>query len=144
MRRGDRAALRDDDGVADRLGNVREQVLHRLGGLEPCFGRGFAAIVTFDVRRLGDAQHRVVRGVEAGFLETARISRDERQAVAVGEPDERGFGGGLVSVAATAQLEIKPVAEHVLEPRKIAIGGMLLPLRKHPRQATFAARSEAD
>jgi len=49
MRRGYRAAMRNDDGVADRFGNVREQVLHRLGRLEPRLWRGFAAVVAFDV-----------------------------------------------------------------------------------------------
>jgi hypothetical protein len=65
LRRGDRAALGDDGGVGDRLGQVGEQLGHRRGRLEPGFGRRGGGRA-FDIGRLGDAQHGVVRGVEMG------------------------------------------------------------------------------
>src|SRR3546814_5971573 len=57
--RHERATLRDDQRVADRLGQVRKRILHRLGGFQPGFGARYASIFALDIGRLRDAQHRI-------------------------------------------------------------------------------------
>jgi hypothetical protein len=75
--RGEGAALGDDHRVGDALGQIGEQRLHLAGGLHPrASGELLRAIVAGDIGRAGDAQHRVVRLVEALVGEAARVGRD--------------------------------------------------------------------
>ena len=64
FRRRHRAALRDHRGVGERFGQVGEQRLHRGAVLEPGVGRRRRSIDAFDIGRAGNAEHRIVRGVE--------------------------------------------------------------------------------
>src|SRR3546814_9408010 len=52
-----------------------------------------AAIVRFHIGAVGDAEHRVMRGVEIRLGVTDRIGRDQRQVAGIGKVDQRVFGG---------------------------------------------------
>ena len=58
------------------------------------------AVGAFDIGRIGDAQHGVVRGVEAGVGIGGGVGRDQRQVARVGEVDQRVLGRLLDRVAA--------------------------------------------
>ncbi len=114
------AALRDLDRVLERLGQIGEQRRHLGAGLEAVLGRELAALGLGDQLALGDADQRVVRLVVGGGGEERLVGRDQRQAVAVGEIDQRRLGALLGRRAVALQLDIEPVAEQAhqgLEPR---------------------------
>ncbi len=60
---------------------------------------------------LGDAQERVVGLVVLDGREARLVGGDERNALGVGEIDERGLDGALVGEAVALQLDIEAVAE---------------------------------
>ena len=60
---------------------------------------------------LGDAQQRVVGLVVFGGREERLVGGDERNALGVGEVDERRLDGALLRQAVALQLDIEPVAE---------------------------------
>ena len=124
--RGNRAALRHDQRVVDRLGQVGKQLAHRRGGLQPGIGRGPRPIVAGDICRIGNAQHRIVRLAEIGFGKTARIGRDQRQIAVIGEVEQMRLGAGLDIVVAAGDLDVKPVGEQRLQPFGIGPRAIML------------------
>ena len=144
LRRAERAAPGDDGGVVDRLGQVGEQLAHRHRRLDPGLGRGAEPVVALDVARLGDAQHRVVRGVEFGLGISGGVGRDQRQIVRVGEVDQRGLGRLLDRIAAAAELDIEPAREQGLQAFEHGSGGRLLALGGEPCQRALPASGQRD
>ena len=139
-----RAALGDDQGIVDRLGQVGEQLPHRLGGLEPGVGTGADAILALDIGRMGDAQHRVMRVEEVAVREAAGVRRDQRQVALIGEVDQRLFGRLFDHVATAGELDIEAVGEQRLQPVEIGGGPVGLVLVDQPGERALAARGQRD
>ena len=64
-----RSAARRPAVLAIASGRSANSAAIVVGGLHPRLGRGAAAVGAVDIGRIGDAQHRVVRVVEAGLGE---------------------------------------------------------------------------
>ena len=138
------AALGDDQRVGERLGQVGEQFLHHRDRLDPGLGRGARTLGRVDVRRVGDAQHRVVRGVEVAFGEIGRVGRHQRQVARIGEVDQRLFRRFLDRVVAPGDLDVEPVAEQRPQPIGIGAGRVMPRLGQEPRQRTLARTGQRD
>ena len=102
------AALRDDEGVGGRLGQVGEQLLHHRRRLDERLGARARPLRAVEMARMGDAQHRVVRGVHVRIAEIRRVGRDQRQVERVGELDQGVLRRVLDRVAAARQLDVEP------------------------------------
>ncbi|VDC49359.1 hypothetical protein BREV_BREV_03567 [Brevundimonas mediterranea] len=112
------AAPGDVDGVVAGLGQVGEQVAHRLGRLEPVFAGDAAAVFLAGEGAVGDAQQGVVRlGLgRLGVIDV--IGRDQGRLVGVGPFDQTGLGPLFVLQPVTLQLDIEAVAEGGLHRRQ--------------------------
>jgi len=93
---------------------------------------------------LGDAQHGVVRGVEAGIGIRCGVGRDERQVAGVGELDQRILRRLLDRVVAANDLDVEPLREKSFEPLKIGSGLVVLAVGNQPRERALRARGERD
>ena len=144
LRSAHRAALRNDHRVRDRLGKVDEQLAHRRGVLEPCLRRGSLAVVALDVGGLGDAQHRVMSGVEARVRISGRIGGNQRQIPLEGEIDQRVFGSLLDGIVTTDDFDIQPVGKECLQAVEVDLGRVLLAIGKKPGESALRARGECD
>ena len=82
-------ALRHDERVLDRFGQVVEGLLHHVVGLDVTFGVRLGALLRIDMRRTGNAQHRVMRLVHVRLGEIGGIGGDQRQVACIGEIDQR-------------------------------------------------------
>ena len=138
-RRGDGTALRHDQGVRDRLGQIGEQLGHDTGRFHPRMRTAARSVLAVDIGRVGDAQHGVMRVAERRFGETARIGGNERQVASKSEVDQRGFGGAFHRVVTAAQLDIQPVGKQARQALEIRGGARRLLLRQQPRQRALAA-----
>src|SRR3546814_8649250 len=74
-----------------------------------------AAIVRFHIGAVGDAEHRVMRGVEIRLGVTDRVGRDQRQVAGIGKVDQRVFGGRFHRIITAHDLDIEPVREDLLK-----------------------------
>ena len=144
LRSADRAALSDDRRVRDRLGQIDEQLAHRRRVLQPRFGRGGLTIVALDVGGLGDAQHRVMRGMEARVGVSGRIGRDQRQVPLEGKIDQRLFRCLLDRVVAADDLDVQPIREDRLQTVEIDLRLVLLAIGKKPGERALRARGQRD
>ena len=98
----------------------------------------------FDIGRIGDAQHRIVRGVEARVGVSRRVGRDQRQVARISEVDQRLFRGLLDRIVARAtDLDVEPVGKQRLKPVQIGFGLVALPFGEQPRERAFAPRQSA-
>ena len=75
-------------GVGDGLRQVGEQLGHGRAVLQPGLGRGGRPVGGFDIGRIGDAQHGVMRGVEFALEILGGVGGDERQVERISEVDE--------------------------------------------------------
>ena len=69
------AALSDHQRVLHRFGQIVEGLLHHVVGLDVAFGIGPSTLLRIDMRRAGDAQHRVVRLMHMRLGKIGRICR---------------------------------------------------------------------
>ena len=91
--RAEGAAAGDLDGARHRLGQVGEERDHLVLGLEAVLGGQPAArLLLVDVGAVGDAEQRVVGGVQRAGGEVHVVGGDQRQVEVVGEADEAGLG----------------------------------------------------
>lgn len=138
------AQLRDDQRVLDRLGQVGEELLHHLGGLQPRLGTAFGAVVHFHIGRIGDAQHGVVRVAEAAVGEAAGIGRDQRQVAVIGQVDQLLLGRHLDGIVAPRQFDIEAVTIDRLKPVGIGPGPIRLAFGKQAGNAALAPGCQRD
>jgi len=82
--------------------------------------------------------------MEAGVGIGRRVGRDERQVASEGEVDQPLFGRFLDLIAATDDLNVKPIREQRLQPVEIGRGLAVLPVRKQPGERTLPARGQCD
>ncbi len=122
--RAERAALRDLDGGGQCLRQVGKLRRHLRAGLEAVLDGEVAAVRLPQHAPLGDAQQRVVGLVVFDGGEARLVGGDERNALGVGEIDERGFDSALLREAMALQLHIEAVAESG-EQRIDARGGQM-------------------
>ena len=142
--RHDRAALRHDQRVGERFGQVLEQFLHDRRGLDPPFLAGARAIRAIDMGGTGDAEHGIVRIVESPLCKAGGVRANQRQVPRVCEIDERGFGRFLHRIVAPGYLDVEPFGEEFEQPVDIGLGGALLASGKKLRQCAFAGGGKAD
>jgi hypothetical protein len=143
-RRRDGAALRDDERVGDRLGHVLEQLDHPLGGLHPGIRGRADTIAAVNIGGAGDAQHRIMRGVEAGLSEAGGIGGDEGKIARISEVDQRILGALLDIIAASNELDIEPAREDALQPVSIGVSRLLLIVREQAGERALPAGGERD
>ena len=93
--RPERAALGDLDGRGQRLRQVGEQRRHLGAALEVVLGGELPAVGLGDHAALGDADQRVVRLVVLALGEERLVGGDQRNALRVGELDQRRLGRAL-------------------------------------------------
>ncbi len=105
------AAHGDLDAGLGRLGQVGEKLRHFGAGLEPVLGREAAAVGRREERALGDAEQRVMRLVVGAGGEIGLVGRDQRQAVPVGEVDQRRLDRGLGFDPVALELDIEAPVE---------------------------------
>ena len=137
-------ALGEDHRVEDRLGHILEQARHLGGGLKPRLGRGAAAIARINIGGIGDAQHRVVRGMEMRLGEAGGVGRDEREIARISEIDQRCLRRFLDRIAAPCQLDIEPIAEQRLQAIRIAQAMLRLLGAEQPRERAVARAGQCD
>ena len=102
---------RDLDGGGQRLRQIGEQHRHLRARLEAMIGGQVRAVGLGDQPPFGDAEQRVMRLVIVGGGEIGLVGRDQRQALGVGEVDQRRLDAALGLDAVALQLDIEPVAE---------------------------------
>ena len=81
---------------------------------------------------------------KAGIGISSGVGRDQRQAAGVGEVDQGRLRRFLDRVAASRQLDVKPLGEERLKVVDIGFGLGLLTVGKKPRQRPFRSRGECD
>ena len=116
------AADGDLDAGLGRLGQVGEQSRHLGAGLEPVLGREAAPLGGREKRALGDAEQGVMRLVVGGGGEIGLVGRDQRQAAAVGELDQRRLGHFLGFEPVALELHVEAVAENLGEALEATFG----------------------
>ena len=113
--RAERAAPRDLDRVLHRFRQVRKQRDHFRARLETMLDRHLPPLAVGDEPPFGDRQQRVMRLVIAARREIALIGRNQRQVLRVGERHQPPLGIAFAIEAVTLKLDVKPVAEHMLQ-----------------------------
>ncbi len=106
-------ALGDLECRGQRFGNIGEQHRHFGPGLEAMIRRQLVAIGLGDQPAAGDAQQRVMGFIIVGGREIRLIGRHQRQALAIGQIDQRRLGAALAVEAVALQLDIQPVTEQL-------------------------------
>ena len=102
--------------VADKcFRQIGEQGHHLRAALEPVLRRKLAAVAVGDDPAVGDTKQRVVCFIILAFGEERLVGGDQWDAAAVGEFDQRRFGGALGGHAVALQFDIEPVAEQPLQ-----------------------------
>ncbi|CEG07881.1 hypothetical protein BN961_01287 [Afipia felis] len=125
----ERAALRDLNRGRQRLGKIGEQHGHLGAGLEAMVRRQVRALRLRDQPPARDTQKRIVGFVIVGGSEIRLVGRDQRQALAVGNVDQRALNAPFAVEPMTLQFDIEPVAEqayqflHPLERKLRLLGG---------------------
>ena len=137
-RRPERAAPGDLDRVLQRLGKIGEERAHLRLALQAVVARQPAAVLVADEPVCRDSDQGVMRVEIVDAVEERLVRRDQREAELVSELG--AFGLGPVAPAFMAlQLDIKPVAEHRLEPLQPFAGKPSPPCRDRrsdrPRRA---------
>ena len=138
------AALRHDKRIRQRFGQISKQQPHVLGRFHPVVGRTARAIFGFEIGRIGDAQHHVMRFVKTGLGERHRVGRDKRQIKPVREVDQPLFGAAFNRIKPPRQFDIDPAGEKLDQAVCIAVSCVRLPLGKLARDCALAARAEDD
>ena len=110
------AAQRDLDAVVERLLEIGEQGAHFGAGLEAMLRRQAAAVGGADQRAFGDAQQRVLRLVVGGGGEIGLVGGDQRQALRIGELEQRRLDAALALQPVALQLDVEPAVEQRREP----------------------------
>ena len=137
-------ALRHDERVLDRFGQVVEGLFHHVVGLDVTFGVRLGALLRIDMRRAGNAQHRIMRLVHVRLREIGRISGDQRKVARIGEVDQRCLGTFLDRVPAPRKFDVEPFGEQRLQPVERGFGMALLAFRQKPRDRALACPGECD
>ena len=137
-------ALGHDQSVLDRLGQVGEQLLHHLGGLQPRLGTAFGTVVHFDIGRIGDAQHGVMCIAEAAIGKATGVGRDQGQVAIIGQVDQLLLGRHLDRVVATCEFDVQPVAEDRRKPTGIGFRPVRLAFRKQAGDTALATSGQRD
>ena len=79
------------------------------------FGAGAATIVLDDVTSVSNAQKRIVCFVVGPRREITLVRRDDRKMPAVGEFEKLRFDVSFFGETVPLQLDVKPIAEDLLE-----------------------------
>ena len=95
--------------------------------LEAMLDRELAPVALREQAALGDADQRVVRFVVLRGGEIGLVGGDQRQALGVGELDQRRLGGALAGTAVALQFDIEAVAEQLEQRLQARAGEMALP-----------------
>jgi hypothetical protein len=114
------AAQRDFDAVVERLVEIGEQGPHLGAALEAMLGRQAAAVDGADQGAFGDAQQRVLRFVVGGGGEIGLVGGDQRQALRIGEFEQRRLDAALAFQSVALQFDVEPAVEQrreSLQPR---------------------------
>ena len=96
------------------------------------------------MRACGDAQHRVVRGVEVRIAELRGIGRHKRQVTRVRELDQRLLRGVAYRAAAARQFDVEPVGKERLQPVAHRARQLVPPVGKQPSERPFARAAQGD
>ena len=142
--RGEGAALRDYQRVGGRFRKIGEQFLHHPRRFDEGLRAGARAFGGVDMRGIGDAQHRVMRGVHMRFGVIGRVGGDQRQVARIGEFDQRKFGGFFHRVTAPGEFDIQPAGEQPHQPISHFCRLRIAPFRQQPRQRALARAGERD
>ncbi len=110
-----RAPHCDFDRVCERLRQIGEKRSHFVFALEIVLRARPATVVFDDVAPVGDAEQRVVRLVVGPRREIAFVRRHDRQVAIIGELEKLGLHVGFFGKPMPLQLDVKPVAEDLLE-----------------------------
>ena len=138
------AAPRDDQGVVAGLGQIGEHIPH-LRRRPKIMERGQTpAIIVGNDRALRDAQQRIMRLVKRAIREIGVVGGDQRQIVAIGELDERGFAARLVRSIVAHQLDIESARKGHRQLAQQRLGGIPLPFRQQPSERPFGSARETD
>ena len=106
--------------------------------------RQASPVVLRDVAAAGDAQQRVVRLVVVGRGEVDLVGGHDRQRAGVGELEQHRLGLDLVLEAVTLDLDVKPVAENLLERLETLERDLLLPLAQRFADGPVRSAREHD
>ena len=86
------------------------------------------------MRALLDAQQHVVRLVHRGLGKVHVVGADDRQALVIGEIDQRPLDAPLVVLAVALQLEIEPAVEQLLQAIELMLRRRRLPAAQQPAE----------
>ena len=119
--RGECASLRHDQSVFQRFRDIGKQFFHHQRAFHPKMFGWLLALVIFDIGRLRDALHCIMRLVKTGFGKTARVGRHQRDIAVHRKPDEARLRGHLDWIVTTRQFDIKPPVKIVLQQCQIGL-----------------------
>ena len=139
-----RAALRHDQRVGQRLGQILEQPLHLRRRLHPGVGRTGATIGRLDIGAVGDAQHHVMRRVEFRLGKAGRVGSDQRQIAVIGQVEQLRLRLALDRVQPAANLDIEAIGEQRLQPVGIGERSVGLILGEQAGDRSLAAGGQRD
>ena len=111
-------ALRDDERVRDRLGQIGEQFAHFFRRLEIMFGRDPPPVGPRHGRPGSDAHQRIMRFIHAPVGEKDLVGRDQGDIVRVGHLDKGRFDLLFVQLAVPHQFNIQAAIEQLLQPHQ--------------------------
>ena len=109
--------LADGEGVADRIGDVGEELRHLVAGLQVHLARAVAALLRLLVgaAALDAAEVHVRLGVVLAAVVDV-VGGDEREIEALGEIDEDALEDGLLRQPVILELDVeRPRLEHFLQ-----------------------------
>jgi hypothetical protein len=122
----DVAARGERDRIVDRIGDVGEQRRHFLGRFQVLLGAvflGSLGIVEHPAR--SDAHARLVRLEALGVEEAHVVACDQRDAAARRGMQGEGVERVLAFAAATGQLQVQALAEHLAPVRQRGLGELV-------------------
>ncbi len=144
VRRRKGAALGDHQRVGGCFGQIGEGLLHHRRRFDEGLRVGAGPIISVDLRRIGNAQHRVMRLVHVRLSKVGGVGGDQRQTPRIGQVNQRVLGLFAHRVAVTGKFDIEPPRKQRLQPISQPGTGLVLAFRQQPGQTAFTRAGQRD